>query len=439
MRRYANLAIAVAVACSLGLASAHVSAASRDKAGSAPPKLKKGVTLHMWDFFDSANKSDPGRLTMERIVKTWSAKTGVKVSFDGHPDNSNGKMCTAAPSGTGPDIIGVPHDQVSVMYACKALASVPSWAWTAAQQKQYIKAGIQSTKIAGKFYAMPWAIETTGLWYNKNLIPASAFKTSGKAPLAWSKLIPRLQAVNDPGSNKFALGWDINNFYFDYAFLSNTGGYVFKFTKKGFDYNNLGLANAGAIRGLTFIKDLTTAGKYKLVPSSMTGDTAKGLFTSGKLAVYLTGPWDKEAMTSANIPFGFAPVPSIDGKHPAHPFSGLQVFSVNAYSKNKNEAFALVSYMTRAMQLPEFKTQGRIPVLTSLLKSKAVQSDPVSRGLASAALSASPMPNIPEMNQVWTPMGNALTLVTKGQASPADAARQAEAKIKSDIAKAHGG
>jgi len=276
-------------------------------------------------------------------------------------------------------------------------------------------------------------------WYNKALVPPSAIKTTGGKPLAWSKLIPRLKTLYDPGAGKYALGWDINNFYFDYAFLSNTGGYVFKFTKNGFDYKKLGLDSPGAIRGLTFIKDLTTKGKYGIVPDTITGDTAKGLFMSGKEAVYLTGPWDKQAMVQGNLNFGFAPVPSIDGKHASHPFSGVQVYSVSKYSKHQKDAMSLLAYLTTHMQLPEFKQQDRIPVLTSLLKSKAVQSDPIARGLAAAALKASPMPNIPEMNQVWAPMGNALTLINKGQATPADAAHAAVAKIKADIAKAHGG
>jgi arabinogalactan oligomer/maltooligosaccharide transport system substrate-binding protein len=49
------------------------------------------------------------------------------------------------------------------------------------------------------------------------------------------------------------------------------------------------------------------------------------------------------------------------------------------------------------------------------------------------------MSNIPEMNQVWTPAGNAITAVLKGQASPSAAMKTAVTQIKADIAKAHGG
>ena len=443
MKRYLHLAVAAAIACSVGLTAVNVSAAGHSNASTTPPKLKRGITLTINDFFDTTNKNDPGRLTMEKIAGDWALKTGNHVSFNGHPDNEQNKLCVDGPAGNGEDLIGVPHDQLSVMTTCSVLAPVPAWAWSPALQKKYIKAALQATNINGKYYAMPWAIETTGLWYNKALISASVFKTSGSKPLAWSTLIPKLQALTDPGASKYGLGWKIDDFYFDYGVIANTGGYVFKYGKKGFDYRNIGLDTPGAIKGITFLRDISTAGQYKLVPPSFTGNNGysqiESLFDSGKIAVWLTGPWAKENMVKGGVNFGFAPLPSVDGVHPAHPFSGVQVFAVNAYSKHKNEAFALLSYMTQRMQLDEFKIQGRIPVETPYLNSKAVQSDPVSSGLARAALSANPMPNIPEMGQVWTPMANALTLVVKGQLSPADAAHQAVAAIKAAIAKLHGG
>jgi arabinogalactan oligomer/maltooligosaccharide transport system substrate-binding protein len=379
---------------------------------------------------------------MEKIAQAWAKKTGNTVKFNGHPDNEQNKLCVDGPSGNGEDLIGVPHDQLSVMVNCKTLAPVPSWAWPPSLQKKYITAALQATNLNGKYYAMPWAIETTGLFYNKALISSSAFKAKGKV-LPWTSLIPKLQKLTNPSSDRYGLGWKMDDFYYDYGTIAATGGYVFKYTKKGFDYRDIGLDSAGAIKGISFIRDISTIGKYKLVPATFTGangfNEMETLFDSGKLAVFLTGPWSRAKMDSSGVNYGFAPMPSVDGKNPSHQFSGVQAFAVNAFSKNQNEAFALLSYMTQEMQLPEFKSQLRLPVLKSLLSSKLVQSNPFSKGLAAAAANARPMPNIPEMGQVWTPMANALTLVVQGKMDPATAAHQAVAKIKSDIAKLHGG
>ncbi len=437
MKKFVRTSASALVACSLALTAVSASAASHTGASTTPPKLKTGVTLSMWDFFGTGSSE---RATEQKIVNQWATLTHNHVTAPQQPAASNTKMCVSAPTGNAPDLIGVPHDQVSVMVKCGVIAAVPAWAWTSAQKKTYIKAGLQAVTLSGKVYAMPWAIETTGLFYNKALISASAFKAApGKKYLTWSSLIKVLQAKTDLNAGKPGIGWDIGNLYDDYAFMSANGGYVFKYTKAGFDYRNIGLDNAGAIKGINFIKNLTTNGTYKLMPDSMTGSTALGLFTTGKLPVYLTGPWDEQNFQKANLSVGFVPVPSFDGTHPSHPFSGVQVYAINKYSQHPNEAASLLAYLTAHMQIPMFKSSGRIPVITSLLKSNTVAKDPLAAGIGRAALAAQPMPNIPEMNQVWTPMGNALSLAIKNKASAADAAHAAVAQIKADIAKAHGG
>ena len=437
MRPHLRFTASVLIAGSLALGMASVSEAGHTPASATPPKLHAGVTIHVGDYWTAA-KDDPNRAIVARLAKIWQKKTGVNVVLDG--PFSRDKFLTAAPAGQAPDLIGVPHDQVATLETGKTLAPVPAWAWTPAEKKLYIRAAIQATILAGKTYSMPWSIETTGLFYNKALVPASFFKPkAGKKYVTWAQVIAKSRSMTDQANNTFGIAWDITNFYFSYAIVSESGGYVFKYTKKGYDWKKIGLDTSGAIHGFQFLRDLTTQGKYKLMPDSITYDTASGLFRQGKLAFWLTGPWEQAAMKKANINFGFTPVPSMDGKHASHPFSGVQVFAVNAFSSHKNEAFAFLSYITRAMQLPEFRGAGLIPVLKSAINSKAVQHDPIARGLSQAALGAQPMPNIPEMQQVWPPMATALSSLVKGQVSASGAAHIAVQTIQADIAKAHGG
>jgi arabinogalactan oligomer/maltooligosaccharide transport system substrate-binding protein len=420
--------------CSIALTGAYLSPAHQASAA-GKPTLKRGITLSVWDWFLAA-KDTPERVTFQKVVAGWEKKTGNHVNLLGLQPGF-AKMCVAAPAGQGADLVGMPHDQLSAMIACKSLASVPSWAFPSSMQKEYIKPAIQGVTIGGKVWGLPWAIETSGVYYNKSLIPASFFGVYPKGvPL--SILGPKAQSLTKNGN--YGLVYQMNNFYLSYAFISAGGGYVFKYVKgKGFDWHQIGLDTAGAIKGLTAIQDLSDAGKYKLISPSMNDTNAHALFVGGKAAMYLTGPWNEADFKAHSINYGFAPDPALDSTHPAHPFTGIQTFAVNLYSKYQNEAFDLAQYVTRAMQLPEFKASGRIPVLKSLLASNTVQGDAIAKGLSQAALIGQPMPNIPEMAQVWTPAGNAIDLVTKGSMSPATAAQQTAAAIKSAIAKAHGG
>jgi arabinogalactan oligomer/maltooligosaccharide transport system substrate-binding protein len=48
------------------------------------------------------------------------------------------------------------------------------------------------------------------------------------------------------------------------------------------------------------------------------------------------------------------------------------------------------------------------------------------------------MPNIPEMSTVWTPVGNALQLLVKGDLSPRDAAVQMTNQVAKAISASGG-
>jgi arabinogalactan oligomer/maltooligosaccharide transport system substrate-binding protein len=438
LKRVNQFAGSAAVALSMVLATVSMSSASHPNAAPKPPKLKAGVTLTVWDYFcNTGQRTCVERDTEWKVIQQWARLHHDKVNFPTNPNNHDANMCTTGPTGQGPDLVAGPHNELGAMVKCKTIKPIPAWAWPASVHKKYTQAAVRAVTFNGKQYAMPWAIETTGLFYNKALISSGAFKPAkGKKYLTWSKLLGTFKSLQRKGVAPF--GWDQANFYFDYAFISGNGGYVFKFSKKkGYDWKKIGLATPEAVKGIKFIGDLVS--KYKLYASSMTGSTALGMFNAGKLAVYYSGPWDESSFKSNNINFGFEPLPSFDGKHPSRPFSGVQDFALNSFSKHPNEAASLLQYLTTHMQLPEFRASGRLPVLKTALNSKTVQKNQVSGKLARAAFAADPMPNIAEMNQVWTPMGNAIAAVVQGKETAAQAARAAVTQIKSDIAKSHAG
>jgi arabinogalactan oligomer/maltooligosaccharide transport system substrate-binding protein len=438
LKKHLNIAVAVVVAGAFALSASGMASASHTTAGTTPPKLNKNATLSIWNFF--AN-TDPEYKAFSKVLAQFTKATGIKITNIQNPTNPANKFQLNAPAGSAPDLIGVPHDQIAQLVSAKVLAAVPQWAWSTAEQKTYIKAATEASTLSGHVYAMPWAIETTGLFYNKSLISASAFKPAkGDKYLRWTTLLPKLQKLTDLGAKKYGFVMDMNNFYYDYAFLSGYGGYVFKYTKgKGFSWQNLGLDSPAAVKAIQFYASLSQNGKWKLVPPTLTTPDADGLFQAGQAAVEWTGPWNEGNMAAKNINFGFNPLPSYDGKHPLRPFSTVQVYAVNQYSKNKNEAFALLRYLTRNMEIPMFKAAGRLPVIKSALNSKTVQGKALSKEIAKAALAADPIPNIPEMQQVWAPAAADWQQVAEGKATAQDAARVSAQDIKSAIAKAHGG
>ncbi|WAM33675.1 sugar ABC transporter substrate-binding protein [Caldicellulosiruptor morganii] len=351
---------------------------------------------------------------LQPLADEWGKKNGytVKVISD---QGSFQSFQTAAMSGKGPDIMfGIPHDNLGTFWKAKLLEPVPA---NLIDRKNFVAMSLDACSFDGKLYALPIAMETYALFYNTSKVK--------EAPKTMSQLITL--------AKKYGFMYDVNNFYFSFAFIAQNGGYVFKNKGGALDPNDIGLANNGAIKGLSLIRDFVLT--YKFMPKDIRGDIAKGNFQNGKIAFYISGPWDVGDFVKAKVPFAVAPLPKTDDGKPTPSFVGVQSAFVSAKSKNKDAAFKLLKYLVEESQVKVlFKVGSRIPVTTGALSNPEVKADKIMSAFAEQAKVGIPMPNIPEMQAVWGPAGNTLSLVTTGKATPKQAAEAMVKQIKQGIA-----
>lgn len=350
---------------------------------------------------------------LQPIANDWGKKKGysVKVLTD---QGSFQSFQTAAMSGKGPDIMfGLPHDNLGPFWKAKLLEPIPS---NLIDKSKFVAMSLDACSYDGKLYALPIAMETYALFYNTSKVK--------QAPKTMSQFLTL--------AKKYGFMYEVNNFYFSFAFIAQNGGYVFKNKGGALDPNNIGLATNGAIQGLSLIRDFVQ--KYKFMPKDIKGDIAKGNFQNGKIAFYISGPWDVQDFVKAKVPFAVAPLPKTDSGKATPSFVGVQAAFVSAKSKNKSAALDLLKYLVENSAIKLFEVGHRIPVLNSALNDPKVKADKVMSAFAEQAKVGIPMPNIPEMSAVWTPTGNALSLVTTGKATPKQAADTMVKQIKQGIA-----
>ncbi len=408
MRRKPFFALAVAIA----LLTVVVAAGCGQQAATKQEPVKLTVWSHM---------TDPEIAVIKQAADQWAQQTGNQVDVvaaqGGFQD-----FATAAQSDQGPDIMfGLPHDNLGTFQAAGLLAPVPQGFLN---PDDYVPLGLQAVTFNGQLYAVPLSMESYALVMNTNLVK--------NAPATWTDLINTAKSLTK--KDQYGFMYDVNNFYYSYAFVAGEGGYVFKNTGSGLDPNDIGLNNAGAVKGFTFIADLVR--KDKLMPADVNGDIINGQFTAGKLAMTITGPWSIQGYKDANIPIQVVPLPAIklpDGNAPK-PFVGVYAAFVSAASKHQDLAWQLMKYLIQNTPQQLFQVGHRIPVLKSALADPAIQGDPITQAFAQSAAGGEPMPNIPQMPAVWTPAGNALTLITSGKATPQAAADQLVQNIKEQIA-----
>ena len=384
-----------------------------------------GLTLTVWDFFPP--NPSPERDAMIKVANEWAAKTGNKVVDPGQIPDAVTKFKTAAPAGQGPDIIMQPQDQEGALVAAGLLAPPPTGLITPDLTSRYAPVSLQAITLKGQLYGLPLARESYFLFYNKKLVQSP--------PKTWQELVTQATALTQ--GDQYGFLWDTTNFYYDYAFIAGYGGYLFNLTSTGYDPTSLGLNTSGSIEGFKFIQDLVQTDK--LVPPSTTTDIMEGKFAGGQAAMIIDGPWAVSGFKSKGVDFGVAPLPTLPNGNPMKPFVGIQGLYVSSHSQHIAAAWDLAKYLSLNLESPLYDASGRVPVLTALSQSPKVQSDPVAQAVIAMSDQGGPMPNIPAMSVVWTPMSQELTLLVTGKATSDQAATGAQQKIVQAISTQSGG
>lgn len=359
------------------------------------------------------------RLTEQEVAKIkpmaekWGEENGYKVTMVIDKSKTQESM-QAIKAGKGPDLMfGIAHDNLGLYEKAGLLSEVPS---DLIKDEDFAsKQVLDAVTINGKKYGVPLAQETIALYYNKDKVK--------EAPKTMEEVAKLGESVG--------FKYDINNFYNSYGFIAANGGYVFKDNNGTLDPNNIGLDNAGAIKGYQFIQDLVV--KDKLMPADIKGDMAKGDFLNKKSGLYISGPWDVQAFKDGGVNFDVVPMPTLDGKK-VPTFMGVQAAFVNNKSENQDAAWKLCKYLVENSGEVILNTGHRIPVTKKYLDSKEFKDNKLMAAFAEQAKNATPMPNIPEVQAMWEPAGNNLTLLTSGKITPAECGKNMVEQIKQGIA-----
>jgi arabinogalactan oligomer/maltooligosaccharide transport system substrate-binding protein len=384
--------------------------ASNETSSNGPKELPKGQTITVWSWAGGPQLQD-----VKKIAEEWAKQHGDTVNVVDQSQNPKGFQffATAARTGKGPDIVfGMPHDNNGLFAQQGLIAPVPD---NVIDKSQYAQNVLDAVTVNGKIYSMPVSVQAAAIYYNKKLVP--------NPPKTWDEFV---KAANEHG-----FMYDQANLYFNYALVGGFGGYVFKNNNGTLDPNDIGLANDGAIQAYHLMYDMDN--KYHWMSPSADGSIAKAKFTSGQIGMYVSGPWDTGDIKKAKIDYGITPWPTLPNGKPATPFLGVITAFVSAKSQTQDADWSLVQALTnKDAQLTYFKDSQQIPALTSVQQSSDIQSDPAFKAFSDALTNAVPMPNIPQMQAVWTAM-SVLKNIISGKVTPEQGAKDFVNNVKKGI------
>jgi arabinogalactan oligomer/maltooligosaccharide transport system substrate-binding protein len=342
------------------------------------------------------SSNDGYKKFLNDIVPTFEKENNVKVTLvDKGQTEQNEAMATEGPACNGPDVFVVPYNDAAVLYANGHVAPVTL------PENAYDSVDVARSTVDGKTIGAPLTIETLILYYNKNLI-----KTAPTSMEDLEKLAPNFKYSKDASKTTVFFS-DWTNFYYSYGIFSAFGSYIFG--KDNTDSNDIGLNNQNAVDALNWMK----TNWYSKWPSDMQSTKATSFaaaqFTAGNAGSIVSGPWDKANFSNKNVKLGATVLPTIDGGKTWSPFAGGKNFVESTYAKNPAIAQKWIDYVSTQEVQQKFGTySGEIPANVEARNALA-GNDEVTKAVVDTYKSAKPMPTITAMNQVWGPMGQAVS------------------------------
>lgn len=328
------------------------------------------------------------------------------------------------PAGKAADVMMAPFDRVAVLGKQGQLATVKL-----ADDGRYNDADKKSVTLKGKTYGEPVTIETLVMYYNKDLIK--------KAPTSFKELETlskdsKFAYENDKTKNvAFLTQW--TNFYNAYGLIKGYGGYVFG--DNGTNPKEIGLNNKGSVEGLTYISDwFKNVWPKGMMSTSSNENFVTDQFTSGKTAVVIDGPWMAAKYKKAKVNYGVAALPTLDNGNKYQAFGGGKAWVISNYSKQKGLGQKWLDYVTnKKNQTKFFKDTNEVPANEQARGAVAKGDNDLAKAVIEQYKDADPMPNIPEMAEVWTGAENLIVDSAAGKKTPQQAADAAVKQIKQTI------
>ncbi|MEI2412865.1 maltose/maltodextrin ABC transporter substrate-binding protein MalE, partial [Pseudomonas aeruginosa] len=359
---------------------------------------------------------DKGYNGLAEVGKKFEKDTGIKVTVE-HPDKLEEKFPQVAATGDGPDIIFWAHDRFGGYAQSGLLAEItPDKAF---QDKLYPFTW-DAVRYNGKLIAYPIAVEALSLIYNKDLLP--------NPPKTWEEIPALDKELKAKG--KSALMFNLQEPYFTWPLIAADGGYAFKYENGKYDIKDVGVDNAGAKAGLTFLVDLI---KNKHMNADTDYSIAEAAFNKGETAMTINGPWAWSNIDTSKVNYGVTVLPTFKGQ-PSKPFVGVLSAGINAASPNKELAKEfLENYLLTDEGLEAVNKDKPLGAVALKSYEEELAKDPRIAATMENAQKGEIMPNIPQMSAFWYAVRTAVINAASGRQTVDEALKDAQTRITENL------
>jgi len=295
--------------------------------------------------------------------------------------------------GAAPDAFIFAHDKIGVFAEMGILSPIDGLVADGAL-RDYLPMTLEAASYKGTLYQLPIYFETLLFMYNRR------YMQDGEVPATTEALYSYM--LENTGRGRYGFVEQHSTAYYSAAWIHG-------FNASILDESGTPLDDKEAIcRALDYHLKFV-----ELMPGESEYNTVNTLFLEGKADATIGGPWMVPSARNAGIDLGIAPMPVIDETGTAlSPYSGVQGLHVLRFAaENKTEAvkMLLAALSDTGLGTELALASGCAPARAQCYEDKRIINDSLVQSMRQTAEIAVPMPNLPEMDVMWTVMGNFLT------------------------------
>ncbi|WP_350273916.1 sugar ABC transporter substrate-binding protein [Kribbella sp. HUAS MG21] len=348
------------------------------------------------------------------------ANPGVNVTVTPIPwDAAHNKFTTAITANTLPDAAMVGTTWMGEFADLGALDPTPQ----GFDNSGFYPGALDTTKVGGTQYGVPWYVETRLVFYRKDLAAKAGFSTP---PTDWDGLKAMAKAMKEKAGAKYGInlqpGGD-GSWQTVMPFAWSAGAEITGEDQKEFTFDTPEMQE-----GLKYYQSFFTEG---LAGTALPPNQTEAQFVNGQVPMFISGPWMAGSVAKAG---GDAIKPNIGvfqipKNKTSTSFVGGSDFVVFKSSKNKDSAWKLVKFLSDPKtQAAWFKLSSDLPAVKSAWEDPSIASDPLLPVFGKQLEDAKAPPAIVNWEQVAKAFDTEIEKMAKSGQSPADTAKAIQTK-----------
>jgi multiple sugar transport system substrate-binding protein len=354
-----------------------------------------------------------------------AANPGVKVQVTAIPwDAAHDKFTTAITANKTPDVAMVGTTWMGEFAGMDALDPTPG----SIDKSAFFEGAQKTTEVDGTSYGVPWYVETRLVYYRTDLAKKAGITTP---PTDWDGLKTMAKAMQDKAGAKYGIGLQAGgtgSWQSVMPFAWSAGADLTKDGGKAYNFDS-----PEVLKATQYYQSFFTDGiSDKAAPATPTTEPD---FASGKVPMFISGPWMMSAVEKAGGGAKFKDkydVFQIPADKTSSSFVGGSNLAVFKNTKNRDSAWKLVQWLADPkVQVKWYQSSTDLPSVKSAWQDPALTADKKLAVFGKQLETAQAPPSFATWEQVITSFDTEMEKVTKTGADPAAALKTVQQQADS--------